>query len=86
MELQWHRDHIDQLKTQLEHFQLMHHRLEVFYQRSKQFQGDPMLRSALMECYSVQVDRQQKAVEAMAELYQRAKARLEALEAKKRCI
>lgn len=80
MDTQWLQNHVDGLKKHLIHFQQMQHRLEDHYQLSLQQLTDPALKSVLMEKFSLHVDRQQKAVQKMNDLYKKALDQLAAAE------
>lgn len=74
MELQWLRDHVNELEKHLVHFHQLQHQLEDNYQRLLRRLTDPALQSERMEQFSVHVDRHQQSVEAIRALYQKALA------------
>ena len=64
--------HIIELKGHLTHFKQMLQRFETDFQQSLQHIHDPEAKSRLMENYAVNINRQEKAIEDMAELHRKA--------------
>lgn len=80
MNIQWLREHVAELSERLARFEQMQKQLPVFYQQACVHIQNQAALSKLTEDYVIHLDRQQKAIDNMAELYQKAYTKLAALE------
>ena len=76
------RKRIAHFQTHMVRFQHMHQQLKRFYEQSLPHIFDRAAQSEFMEKYSIHLDRQQKAIQTMAQLYQQSIDQLTALESK----
>lgn len=68
MDTRWLREHAIHWQAHLAHFQQIQQQLDKHYRQSLQHIQDLAAKSALMECYCIHQDRQQRAIQDVTQL------------------